>query len=173
MNEGERLSQRIKREGKLTTDETMRIMIRLIDIVESVHKSGMIHRDIAPINVFLGNDGEVELLGFECATSIKKQGEMQLPVMLRDGYSAEEQYWSKGVQGTWTDVYSLAAVMYKMLTGTKPMGALERKIKDTLKPPSKCGADTSPKVDAAIMHALKVKVKERTKTMKEFRKELI
>ena len=55
-----------------------------------------------------------------------------LLILYKEGYTAEEQYRSRGEQGTWTDVYVCAATLYRMLTGIIPMGAMERRRKDTL-----------------------------------------
>ncbi len=161
--DGETLADRLKREKKLPFDEAMNIMIPVLDALEAVHKEGMIHRDVAPNNIMLTADGKVKLLDFGAARLATGSYSKSLSVMFKDGFTPEEQYRSRGKQGPWTDVYAAAATLYKMLTGVVPEGALERKVKDELKLPSKRGAKIPSRVDTAIMNALNVNAeKERS-----------
>ena len=169
---GETLADRLKREKKLLFDEAMNIMIPVLDALEVVHKEGMIHRDVAPNNIMLTADGKVKLLDFGAARLATGSYSKSLSVMFKDGFTPEEQYRSRGKQGPWTDVYAAAATLYKMLTGVVPEGALERKVKDELKLPSKRGAKIPSRVDTAIMNALNVNAEKRTQSAAEFKEEL-
>ncbi|MCR4640711.1 MAG: PASTA domain-containing protein [Lachnospiraceae bacterium] len=170
--DGETLADRLKREKKLPFDEAMNIMIPVLDALEVVHKEGMIHRDVAPNNIMLTADGKVKLLDFGAARLATGSYSKSLSVMFKDGFTPEEQYRSRGKQGPWTDVYAAAATLYKMLTGVVPEGALERKVKDELKLPSKRGAKIPSRVDTAIMNALNVNAEKRTQSATEFKEEL-
>jgi len=83
-----------------------------------------------------------------------------------------EQYQSGGNQGPWTDVYSLAATFYKMITGVRPPEAPDRRVKDTLKEPSKLGVAIGKNIENALMNALQVRIEDRTKTAAEFENQL-
>lgn len=170
--EGETLAQRLQREKKLPEQEAIRIMLPVLQALEAVHKEGILHRDIAPNNIFLTTDGEVKLLDFGAARSVTGTYSKSLTVLYKEGYTPEEQYRSRGDQGTWTDVYACSATMYHMLTGKVPAGALERRRKDTLKAPSKAGAKISRQTDRAVMNALNVEIKNRTQTAEQFLLEL-
>ncbi len=169
---GETLDERIKREGKLPLKEALDFIIPVLDALEQVHKEGLVHRDVAPNNIVITEDGKVKLIDFGAARSATGSHSKSLTVMFKNGFTAEEQYRSNGVQGSWTDVYSTAATLYKVLTGVTPEGAMERRIKDNLKPPSKCGAKVSGSIDTAIMNAMNVTADRRTRTAAEFKKEL-
>ena len=170
--EGETLEERLKREHKITEKEAVGIMLPVLQALEIVHGQGILHRDIAPNNIFLTREGEVKLLDFGAARSATGTYSKSLTVLYKEGYTAEEQYRSRGNQGTWTDVYACAATLYRMLTGNVPLGAMERRRKDTLKKPSKVGANVSHGVDVAIMNAMNVDAEHRTKNVNDFLKEL-
>jgi hypothetical protein len=79
-----------------------------------------------------------------------------MSIMLKPGYAPEEQYRSKGVQGPWTDVYALAATMYKCITGVTPDESVERTRMDTVKPPSALGIAINQAQEAALMKGMAV-----------------
>ena len=170
--EGETLDQLIKRESKIPVEDAVKIATKVLEALCVVHEAGMIHRDIAPNNIFLTSDGKVKLLDFGAARTATGSHSKSLTVMYKEGFTAEEQYRSNGDQGTWTDVYSVAATLYKSITGITPEGAMERKLRDELKPVGKCGADVPKNVETAIMNALNVNPKKRTQTAEQFMKEL-
>lgn len=171
--EGEDLGTRLKREGRIAPDEAVRIIVPILDALSVVHESGIIHRDIAPNNIYLCKDGRVKLLDFGAARSATGTYSKSLTVLYKEGYTAEEQYQSRGEQGPWTDVYAAAATMYKAITGVVPDGAMERRRKDKLKAPSKCGVQLPANVDRAIMNALIMDHKKRTQSAAVFRDELL
>lgn len=170
--EGETLEERLRRENRISEQEAVGIMLPILQTLEIVHKQGILHRDIAPNNIFLTREGEVKLLDFGAARNATGTHSKSLTVLYKEGYTAEEQYRSRGDQGTWTDIYACAATLYRMLTGVVPPGAMERIRKDTLKEPSKMGIKISTNVNIAIMNALNVAVQNRTRTAEEFIKEL-
>ena len=171
--EGEDLGSRLKREGKIPAEEAVRIMAPVLEALSAVHEAGIIHRDIAPNNIYLCKDGRVKLLDFGAARSATGTYSKSLTVLYKEGYTAEEQYQSRGEQGPWTDVYAAAATMYKAITGVVPDGAMERRRKDKLKAPSKCGVQLPANVDRAIMNALIMDHKKRTQSAAVFRDELL
>ena len=170
--EGETLGARLKREGKLPLEEAIRIITPVLYSLEAVHREGILHRDIAPNNIFLTKEGQVKLLDFGAARSVTGTHSKSLTVLYKEGYTPEEQYRSHGEQGPWTDVYEAAATLYKMLTGITPPGALDRRRKDTLREPSKAGAKVPKAVDTALMNALNVEVRNRTQSAGQFLEEL-
>ncbi|MBO4678904.1 MAG: PASTA domain-containing protein [Lachnospiraceae bacterium] len=169
---GETLKERLEREEKIPVSEAVNIMIPVLDALSEVHKAGIIHRDIAPNNIFLTSDGRVKLLDFGAARSATGSHSKSLTVLYKEGFTAEEQYQSRGNQGPWTDVYSAAATLYKAITGITPDGAMERRLKDNLIEPVKCGIKIDKNVNTAILNALNVSYKIRTQSAEEFKKEL-
>lgn len=109
-----------------------------------VHKAKVIHRDIAPDNIFICKDKDihVNLYDFGAARLSSEDKTQSMSIVLKPGYAPPEQYRSKSRQGPRTDVYALAATLYKMVTGQTPLESLDRVVEDTLAKPS----DLNPKV---------------------------
>lgn len=82
------------------------------------------------INLIFNKEGQLKLIDFGAAKNKKKEKEEQY---CKGGYTAPEQYLEKEFVGPWSDVYSLCAVWYEMLTGIKVPPAVERLQKDRLK----------------------------------------
>ena len=176
--EGETLTERLKRDEQIPEDEAVAMIRPILDSLEKVHAEGIIHRDIAPDNIFLTNDGEVKLIDFGASRFATTSFSRSLTVIIKTGYSPEEQYRSRGAQGTYTDVYSIAATLYKMITGVTPADAIERRTqmelhkKDILEPPHKLNKTISEIRENAILNAMNVRIEDRTGTIKEFKAEL-
>lgn len=166
--EGESLKDLLERKGKLSLEETENIILPIFESLGPVHNAGIIHRDIAPDNIFIKKDGSVKLLDFGAARYASATHSRSLTVIYKPGYAPEEQYQSRGDQGPWTDVYALSATMYKCLTGITLDTSLERKVKDTLKAPSKMGVDIPRNKEIALLNALNIEIKSRTKSTEEF-----
>ncbi|MBR4658707.1 MAG: PASTA domain-containing protein [Clostridia bacterium] len=171
--DGETLKSYLKGRGRLSYDETLSIILPVLDTLTEVHKEGIIHRDISPDNIFMTRDGKIKLLDFGAARYATANAGKSLSVILKPGYAPEEQYRSRGNQGSWSDVYAVGATMYKMLTGTVPDEALERAAKDTLKPPSKLGAKLPKRAETAILNALNINAGARTQTAAELKMQLL
>ena len=170
--EGESLKEKLEREGRLSVDEALDILMAVLKALEAVHTVGIIHRDIAPDNIYITKDGIVKVLDFGAARYATSRHSKSLSVIIKPGYAPEEQYRSRGDQGPWTDVYAAAATFYKMVTGTTPEDAMERAVKDTVKEPSKLGVPIKKSVETAIMNAMNVRIEGRTKTAQTFEDEL-
>ena len=176
--EGETLADKLKRGETFSEDKAVEMMIPVIQSLEKVHSDGIIHRDIAPDNIFITNSGSVKLIDFGAARYATTTHSRSLTVIIKPGYSPEEQYRSRGDQGAYTDVYSLAATMYRMITGQTPPDALERraffenKKKDVLEPLHKYKKNIDQDKENAILNALNVRIEDRTPNMETFLYEL-
>ncbi|MCM1082842.1 MAG: PASTA domain-containing protein [Clostridium sp.] len=170
--EGETLKDKLEREGKIPIDEALNLMMPIIKALGEVHKEGILHRDISPDNIFVTKYGEVKLLDFGAARYATTTHSKSLSVIVKPGYAPQEQYRSRGDQGTWTDVYACAATLYKMITGVTPEDSMERGNKDTLVPPSKLGVKIPKNKENAIMNALNLRIEDRTQTAEAFEADL-
>lgn len=171
--DGESLKEKISRDGKMTVEEAEPIILSVLSALKKVHEAGIIHRDIAPDNIYLLKNGEVKLLDFGAARYATTKHSKSLSVIIKPGYAPEEQYRSRGDQGPWTDIYALAATFYKLITGITPEDAMERSVRDELKRPSKLGVKINRNTETAIMNALNIKIQDRTQTASDFEAELL
>ena len=111
----------------------LEIMKPLIRSLGDMHKSGLIHRDIAPDNIMILPDGSVKLIDFGAAREVTTDGQSTVAVM-KHGYTPEEQYDSDHTrQGPWTDVYALCATIYRAIEGVTPPDAISRLRSDTFR----------------------------------------
>lgn len=136
--------------------------------MSQVHRAGIIHRDISPDNIMITTDGMMKLLDFGAAVDLMKEEERSLSIMLKPGYAPEEQYRTKGKLGPWSDVYALAATIYKCITGITPPEAMERMREDHLAAPGSLGINMPPSVEAALLKGMSVYADNRYQTMDEF-----
>ena len=175
--DGETLTSYLEREGKIPVDAAIEMLTPVIRSLEAVHAAGIIHRDIAPDNIMITSDGAVKLIDFGAARYATTSHSRSLTVIIKPGYSPEEQYRSRGEQGPHTDVYALSAVLYRMITGITPPDALERRAllenrkKDILLPPSK-NCRIKKNQENAILNAMNVQAEDRTPTAAGFLEEL-
>ncbi len=161
--------------GSLSEEETLKIMKPVLEALVQVHQSGIIHRDISPDNIMLTFQDEnvhnqiesVKLIDFGAARMTEKNDQKSLTIILKHGYAPEEQYRTHGEQGTWTDVYALCAVLYRMLTGETPVPAMDRMFKDELKTLEQCGVKVSANTSAAILKGLAVKKDNRIESVQK------
>lgn len=169
--QGETLSDRLERDKIIPVEEAIQLLMPIIESLNKVHDEGIIHRDIAPDNIFLTNNGEVKLIDFGAARYATTSRSRSLTVIIKPGYSAEEQYRSRGDQGPHTDVYSVGACIYRMVTGEIPPDAMERRAqfeknhKDMLKPIRKFVKDIDSRRENAIYNAMNVRIEDRTPDM--------
>jgi serine/threonine protein kinase len=98
----------------------------LLEGLQEVHAAGFLHRDIKPSNIFLRADGTPVLLDFGTARLAIRESLHDAIAILTPGYAPVELYVRTGQQGPWTDIYSLAAVLYRAVVGENPPDALTR-----------------------------------------------
>lgn len=144
--------------GKLSATESFALLTPIMDALTIVHSLGILHRDIAPDNIFIADNGLVKLLDFGAAKQILGEASKSLAVVLKEGFAPLEQYQRRGKQGPWTDVYALGGTIYYCLTGSAPEGATDRMM-EGMSEISIAGA--SPAVNAVIKKAMALQPNER------------
>lgn len=140
--------------------EAYQMLAPIFDALETVHQAGIIHRDIKPSNIMLCIDGTIKLIDFGSA---RQEDNYTKTALLTEGYAPPEQYEEHGNQGTWTDVYSMCATLYRMVTGKKPPASWSRYRKDTIEIPEGL------KHREELKKGLALEVEDRWQTMKELR----
>src|SRR5579864_2891137 len=121
--QGETLRDKLNRETQLGVDEAVRIAREIADALDYAHRHGVIHRDIKPENILLhGGHAMVADFGIALAVSAAAGGRMtETGLSLgTPHYMSPEQATAEKEITARSDVYSLSAVLYEMLTGEPP-----------------------------------------------------
>ncbi len=167
--EGESLSQLLKRSPLLPEPELRRILLPLLDGLAAVHAAKFLHRDIKPSNIFMRANGSPVLLDFGAARATGG-GTRSLTAVLTPGYAPLEQYGSEGKQGPWSDIYAMGGVMFRAVAGRNPPDAVSRLQGDTVKEGLAAGRGRySAPLLRAIEWALAVKAELRPQSIEEWK----
>lgn len=157
-----------QRGGKLGFQETLQLLKTPIQTLEELHRYSTYHRDISPENLMLSKTGTVKLIDFGSAMESDSEKKTRV-LMVLSGYSPVEMYSSTGKDGPYSDVYSMAATIYKLITGVTPPAATERLNADSLVRPTMLGVkEISQEQEAALMKGMAVQLNDRYQTMAEF-----
>lgn len=171
--DGESLKSEMERMSHPYSEElVIKRIMPILNVLEHVHAVGIMHRDISPDNIMIEKGGKVRLIDFGAARVATGDDNKSLTIMLKHGYAPEEQYRTKGQQGPWTDVYSICATMYRMLTGEVPEDAMDRLYQDKLKLISQFPTNCSPELNRILMKGLSVRANQRYQSIAELRREI-
>lgn len=157
-----------------TQQDVDAILAPLLEALEYVHSQGMLHRDIAPDNIIIRDNGQPCLIDFGSARQAVAQRSEMMSAIVKLGFSPIEQYAQSGrAQGPWSDIYALSASLYWAISGKMPPEATERQVEDDLIPlaqvvdnPASYRSDFL----RAIDHALRIKPAERPQSVAEWRR---
>jgi len=175
--EGETLRDKLTRETQLSIDEAVKITSEVADALDYAHRHGVIHRDIKPENILL-HDGRpmVADFGIALAVSAAAGGRMTETGMSlgTPHYMSPEQATADKDITARSDVYSLASMLYEMLTGEPPhtgasaQAIIMKIIAETAKPVTELRRSVPPNVAAAVGRALEKLPADRFDSAKAF-----
>lgn len=161
------------RGGSISFTEAMQILCPIMLALDDLHHTGLLHRDIAPDNIYLTVDGHAKLLDFGAARFSIGEETQNAASVIKPGYAPLEQYSGSGTeQGSWTDVYAMGATFYRALTGKVPTAAPDRAMGRPLQSPLELGVNIPEPVDKAIMHAMNMKPEDRYVSMRSFEQDI-
>jgi serine/threonine protein phosphatase PrpC len=159
---GQTLDRLMQTVGILPIADTLKIASRLCDALEYMHGHGVIHRDMKPSNVMLCDDGTLRIMDFGIA---KTEAMRRItfggfsPTMGTPDYMAPEQI--KGKRGDQrTDIYSLGAILYEMLTGQVPFqgpnvyAVMNSRLVGDPPAPRGINPEIPPQVEEIVLHAM-------------------
>ena len=175
--EGETLRDRLKREHQLPIDEAVRLALEVADALDFAHTHDVIHRDIKPENI-LQHDGHAVVADFGIARAIRRSaGEWTTSAGMAVGspayMSPEQASGDRQIDGR-TDIYSLACVLYEMLTGQPPFSGrsahliIVARMTSVARPVKELRAGIPPELDLAVSKALARAPSDRYATAGEF-----
>lgn len=174
--EGGSLVEKVQREGSLPENLAKRYILQIADALNYIHQRYMNHLDVKPGNIMLSRNDNAILIDFGLSKQYDSQTGHQTsttPVGISHGYAPMEQYKEGGVSefSPETDIYSLGATLYYLLTGARP--PVSQEINEDGLPLDQLKAkNISWPTISAIINAMKPRRKERTHDINTFIAEL-
>ena len=173
---GESLAARIARAATKQHDAA-RLVAKIARALAHVHAHGIYHRDIKPDNILLDKDGQPRLADFGLAMS-ERQWQDDVPISGTPNYMSPEQARGDADIDGRSDLFSLGAVLYELLTRHKPFEG--DSIRDTMtrvqtktpKPPREYDASISPELQRICLRALEKERSNRHQTATDLAEEL-
>lgn len=174
--EGVTLKQALADSNRAPDEDWLRsLIIPLLAALEYLHDASCFHRDIAPDNILLQDDGKPLLLDFGAARQVIGGMNKAITVILKPGFAPIEQY-GEGVglgQGPWTDLYAFGAVLHYAMTGAVPRVSVARVLADDYVPLARrLGGRYSERLLRAVDHMLCVRPEDRPRSVADVRGEM-
>ena len=179
--EGETLRARIEREKQLPVDEAVRLSVAIAQALDYAHRRGVIHRDLKPENILLA-DGQPLVADFGIALAVSKAGGQRVTQtglsLGTPQYMSPEQATGDRAVDARTDIYSLGAMTYEMLTGEPPhsgttaQAIIAKLMTEEVRPLTVLRRSVPAHVDASVRHALEKMAADRFATASEYARAL-
>lgn len=169
--EGESLGDIVKSRGALPEKEVLRYIRETAEALDYIHSHNINHLDIKPNNLMLrSRDSKIIVIDFGVSKQYNEntnESTTTTPVGISHGYSPVEQYKKNGVSSfsPQSDIYSLGATLYKLITGVTPPEAIEVAQMNGLLP---MDAAISGNTKNAITKALQFRKEDRPRTISNF-----
>jgi len=178
--EGQTLGHLMKSVRPMPIHDALQIASRVCEALAYLHENNIVHRDLKPDNIMICNDGTIRIMDFGIA---KQEGARRLtfggfqPAMGTPDYMAPEQV--KGKRGdARTDIYSLGAILYEMITGTppfeggNPLVIMNARLSGDPVAPSKKNAQITPEVEEIVLKAMARDLEDRYPSAKALKEDL-
>jgi eukaryotic-like serine/threonine-protein kinase len=179
--QGELLSDVLARQSPLPIATAVETAKQIADALVYLHENNVVHRDLKPANIMIQPGGRVKLIDFGIAldTTLRKMTWARMSqTMGTPDYMAPEQI--KGLRGdARSDVYSLGAMLYEMLTGKVPFpgenvyATMRAKLNDDPIPPRRLRYEISPQLEEIVLHALERNPADRFESAFEMKEALV
>src|SRR6187402_1214497 len=186
MLEGKNLNQTVRKEGPIPRERAIPILIQVCGALQEAHELGIVHRDLKPENIFLSTQGGIvdfpKVLDFGLAKVTERQMQPGSVILTQEGmvfgtpeFMSPEQAQGRTLDAC-SDIYSLAVILYEVLTGKLPFDAktpmeyIQKHVTEAIIPLSQRRPELNLPVelDAVLEKALKKNPQHRYQSASEF-----
>ena len=147
--------------ASLDIREILKLFLAVCDAVSYAHRNLIIHRDLKPSNILIDPAGRPKLLDFGIAKIVDASEEARTAVRILTPEFASPEQMRGEAHSTATDIYSLGAVLYKLLTGSAPNPPSSDSASGDIPPPSRIKAGIPIDIDCIVQKALRGEPEER------------
>lgn len=177
--EGESLHRLIGRKA-MEEQAAVKIVIKICDALEHLRQHGIVHRDLKPENIIVCRDGSIRLIDFGIAAALRLRRLTFIgsaPTLGTPDYMSPEQVRGKRADHR-TDIFSLGAILYQMLTGKVPFDGddtwvvMQSRIAGDPAAPRKLNPALTPQIEEIVLHAMACNPRDRYATAAEMKREL-
>ncbi len=176
--EGRSLKDYLSEVGQLEIREAARVAGEVLTALAYAHRTGLVHRDIKPGNILLSDDGKVQVTDFGIARAEAGSTMTQTGTILGTAYYlSPEQAQGLPLDGR-SDIYSLAVVLYEMLTGRRPfegdspVSIAYKHVREMPRPPSNFRQDIPRPLEAIVLNGLAKRPEDRYSSAALMRRDL-
>ncbi|TAF07553.1 MAG: hypothetical protein EAZ77_09405 [Nostocales cyanobacterium] len=155
--------------GILSESQALDYIQQIGNALTVVHENGLLHRDVTPKNILVRNNKtEAVLIDFGISRDFTPNLTQTHTTYKTPFYAPPEQYTVRAKRGAFTDVYGLAATLYKVLTGKEPESAISRMMGEPLAPPNELNLNISDRVNKAILQGLELQSEKRPQSVQDW-----
>jgi tRNA A-37 threonylcarbamoyl transferase component Bud32 len=160
---GQNLAELLARQGRLAPRRAAELAVQVCAALAAAHAQGLVHRDVKPANVLVGDDGQVKVADFGIAKAAATATLTGTGTVLGTAAYLSPEQAQGGPVDARSDLYSLGCVLYELLCGSPPFGSgadspqvavASRHVSEPPEPPSARNPQVDPGLDAVVLTAL-------------------
>lgn len=164
--EGVTLQNMVENDGPMDYEMAVNYIVQVCEALSYIHSKHILHRDVAPDNIIVTPMQKIVLIDFGSARTFIENKTQRHTTVLKKGFAPLEQYSSMSRKGAYTDIYSVGAVFYYLLTGECPLDATERTV-ETMKEPIELNHAIPEQINSIIMRAMEMNGSDRYQSAQE------